>query len=440
MRRRRILSVSMVLVSTLIMVQSFQPASQRGVLVLTHQRHHLKTRRRHQPCRKNKSFSLHSDVAQSYEIPSFNLQQKLQLQTLSRITIPAVSFTFLCYAIFPSAALTIQTWAHDMYDGSSNGNGYETLNLILTDNSNQFIQNIHNFLALTFAFLAGSTLQFMLRQQETLYKALFDEVNALIGLLEQIGLMSEGRKDLYRTMLQCISTYLDHDLKLVTEYKDIRDKGYSFMTPLSYLTDEMEASRENLPSLLLSTRPENDPLETILYITSVGEPSYIYSSVKELRHARAKRLGALQRKMPEINMYLLYILGTTVFVSFPFVAAGSETVGGEALLQLFRTHLSIGVFAMCTIFGIINELKRPEIASAYSVDYDILGKMLSGLEKELGERMERCKDLEQKDNILVQTNTSESSKISVSSLEQVSSSPSKSRVKRLLHKLRHFRK
>jgi hypothetical protein len=324
-----------------------------------------------------------------------------------------------------------------MYDGSSNGNGYETLNLILTDNSNQFIQNIHNFLALTFAFLAGSTLQFMLRQQDTLYKALFDEVNALIGLLEQIGLMSEGRRDLYRTMLQCISTYLDYDLKLVTEYKDIR-KGYSFMTPLSYLRDEMEASRENLPSLLLSTRPDNDPLETILYITSVGEPSSIYSSVKELRHARAKRLGALQRKMPEINMYLLYTLGTTVFVSFPFVAAGSETVGGEALLQLFRTHLSIGVFAMCIIFGIINELKRPEIASAYSVDYDILGKMLSGLEKELGERMERCEDVEQKDNILLQTNMSESSKISGTSLELVSSSPSKSRVKRYFHKLRHF--
>jgi hypothetical protein len=343
-----------------------------------------------------------------------------------------------------------------MYDGSSNGNGYETLNLILTDNSNQFIQNIHNFLSLTFAFLTGSTLQFMLRQQETLYKALFEEVNALIGLLEQIGLMSEGRRDLHRTMLQCISTYLEHDLKMVTEYKGIQNHEDSVetsssstssitssstttATTRSYWKDEMDISRENLPSLLLSTRPQNDPLETILYITSVGEPSSIYSSVKELRYARAKRLGALQRKMPEINMYLLYILGTTVFVSFPFVAAGSETVGGDALLQLFRIQLSIGVFAMCTIFGIINELKRPEIASAYSVDYDILGKMLSNLEKELGERMKRCNNFEQKDTVpLTATSATVSANDFDSSLAQASSSPSKSRVKRILHKLRQY--
>jgi hypothetical protein len=422
---------SIILISSLVMVQSFQP-------ILLQRRHIFQSRRIYR--QNSNSFSLHSDVTKQFETSSSNLQQKLQLQTLSRIAIPAITFTCLCYAIFPTAAITIQIWAHDMYDGSSNGNGYETLNLILTDNSNQFIQNIHNFLSLTFAFLAGSTLQFMLRQQDTLYKALFDEVNALISLLEQIGLMSEGRRDLYRTMLQSISTYLENDLKLVTEYKGIHDRERS-LTSLSYLMDEMDLSRENLPSLLLSKRPQNDPLEMILYITSVGEPSSIYSSVKELRHARAKRLGALQRKMPEINMYLLYTLGATVFVSFPFVAAGSETVGGDALLQLFRTHLSVGVFAMCTVFGIINELKRPDISSAYSVDYEILGKMLSNVEKELGERMKRCDDFEQEDHVLLETKTDSCSTVLSSTLKEASSSPSKSKVKRLLHKLRcRFRK
>ncbi len=333
------------------------------------------------------------------------LQRKLQIQTLSRIAIPSFAAAAICYSTFPSITNLLAASIHDSFDGANTGYGYETLNLILTDNSNQFIQNVHNALALTFAFLTTNTLFFMYRQQETLYFALFDEITALVSLLEQSALLSEGRSEIYNIILENLERYVEDDLKLVTDYKTIQIQGTNngsskdikiaaadnTMSPLSFVMEEMYLGREDLPALLLSRRPKDDPLETILYATSVGEPSVIYSSVRDLRQARAKRLGALQRKMPEVNMYLLYTLGFTVWISFPVVTAGAQTVGGEALIEVFQNQLSIGVFAMWGIFGIINELKRPEIASAYNVDYQVLGTLLDGVEKELAFRMDRTR-------------------------------------------------
>lgn len=319
---------------------------------------------------------------------SDELQDKLKMETLARITVSSFFSAVACFAVFPSLALWIQSAVHDSFDGASTGYGYEALNLILTDNSNQFIQNIHNALALIFSFLTGNTLFFMYRQQETLYYALFDEVTALTSLIEQSALLAEGR-EVYNIILKNISKYIEDDLKLVTDYKTIHGKSSS--SHLNFLMNDMNLPREDLPSLILSRRPEHDPLENILYITSVGEPSRIYSTVKELRQARARRLGALQRKMPEVNMYLLYVLGFTVWISFPIVAAGSETVGGDALLQVFRIQLSIGVFAMVGLLGIVNELKRPEIASAYNIDYSVLGKLMAGIEEDLERRIEKTK-------------------------------------------------
>jgi len=287
--------------------------------------------------------------------------------------------------------MTLATAIHDAFDGTNTGYGYETLNLILTDNSNQFIQNIHNGLALIFAFLTTNTLFFMYRQQETLYYALFDEVMALNSLLEQSSLIAEGRAGMYRVLLMNIQRYIEDDLKLVTDYKSILGQDTSGI--FSYLMDEMDLSREDLPALLLSRRPMDDPLEAILYATSVGEPSAMYSTVRLLRQARSKRLAALQRKMPEMNMYLLYSLGFSVWISFPVVAAGAQTVGGDALLDLFRVELSVGVLAMGGVFGIINELKRPEIASAYNIDYAVLGTLIEGVEDDLMVRLRRCEDM-----------------------------------------------
>lgn len=319
-----------------------------------------------------------------------SLQRNLQYQTLSRIIVPSIAIASVGYLSFSPITRGLATAIHDIFDGTETGYGYETLNLILTDNSNQFIQNVHNALALIFTFLTGNTLFFMYRQQETLYFALFEEVTALTSLLEQSALISEGR-ELYRTLLNSIYRYVEYDLKLVTDFKTIQGQDKS--TVFSYLLEEMELPREDLPALLLSRRPKDDPLETILYVTSVGEPSAIYQTVRELRRARAKRLGALQRKMPEVNMYLLYVLGFFVWISFPIVATGSQTVGGPVLLDVFRTQLSMGIFAMCFLLGIINELKRPEIGSAYNIDYELLGTLVDGIEKDLSARIKVCEEI-----------------------------------------------
>lgn len=336
---------------------------------------------------------LSGDSSVSRNFINRGLQQKLQLQTLSRITIPSILAAAITYLVFPTVSMELATSIHDAFDGDSTGYGYETLNLILTDNSNQFIQNAHNAMALIFAFLTTNTLFFMYRQQETLYFALFEEITALISLLEQSALISDGR-EIYKILLDNIERYVEDDLKLVTDYRTIQGQGMDSTTPFSFVMEEMNLAREDLPALLLSRRPKDDPLEEILFVTSVGEPSFIYSTVRDLRQARAKRLGALQRKMPELNMYLLYTLGFTVWLSYPIVTAGAQTVGGEALIEVFRNQLSVGVFAMWGIFGIINELKRPEVASAYNVDYEVLGILLDGIGEELKYRKEKCGEVD----------------------------------------------
>jgi len=54
-------------------------------------------------------------------------------------------------------------------------------------------------------------------------------------------------------------------------------------------------------------------------------------------------------------------------------------------------HLSLGVFAMAGVLGIINELKQPSLTgrSVYDVDFSILGTLLQGLEDEIDVRMKK---------------------------------------------------
>jgi hypothetical protein len=84
----------------------------------------------------------------------------------------------------------------------------------------------------------------------------------------------------------------------------------------------------------LSARPVDDPLETIMYLTSVGVPSTVYETVRSLRQARAQRLGALQRKLPQIHMLLLWILGILELISFPLLGAGTQSIGGYNTLTI----------------------------------------------------------------------------------------------------------
>lgn len=109
-----------------------------------------------------------------------------------------------------------------------------------------------------------------------------------------------------RRVLKAISQYVRYDLKALTSD----------------------------PAVLLSSRPVDDPLESIMYLTSVGVPSSVYETVRSLRQARAQRLGALQRKLPYAHMVLLWILAAIELVSFPLLGAGTQVIGGYKILTV----------------------------------------------------------------------------------------------------------
>merc|ERR1719197_1495557 len=150
--------------------------------------------------------------------------------------------------------------------------------MIMNDES-QFIQNFLTVIGLLFSILAGNAYSALYQQQEAIYLALFQEVSEAKSLLEQTTLVCQGRP-FYPSALRAIREYVKNDLRRL----DVP------------------------PAQLLSSRPMEDPLEAIMYMTSVGVPSVVYETVKNLRQARGYRLGATQRKFPALGIVLLYVL------------------------------------------------------------------------------------------------------------------------------------
>ena len=207
--------------------------------------------------------------------------------------------------------------------------------------------------------LVGQTYYFMYQQQEAIYLALFEEVTQAKSLLEQVALVSQGRQLLYEQILWCIYDYVTCDL---TKFNDIE------------------------PAEWISKRPCDDPLEEILYLTSVGEPSLVYQTVRSLRQARATRLGALQRKLPQLHMILLWTLMAIVLFTFPLLGAGVQTIGGLGILKVQSWYLGFIVFGMTMTMGIVNEFRIPGRVGAYNAR-TVLSVMVSGLEEELDLRL-----------------------------------------------------
>lgn len=70
-------------------------------------------------------------------------------------------------------------------------------------------------------------------------------------------------------------------------------------------------------------------------MTSVGVPSIVYETVKNLRQARGYRLGAMQRKFPLLGIGLLYLLAAVELLAFPLLGAGTASISGVLNLQSF---------------------------------------------------------------------------------------------------------
>lgn len=272
----------------------------------------------------------------------------VQWVSVLRVGVPSLVAATGAKIIYPSAALWLAAVIND--PGAF---------AVISQDSSQYIQNILTTSGLAFSILVGQTYYFMYQQQEAIYLALYEEVTMAKSLLEQLGLVSQGRPDLYERMLECMDLYIREDLQ---RFNDVE------------------------PAVMLSARPVDDPLEDILYLTSVGEPSVVYQTVRSLRQARAHRLGALQRKLPSIHMTLLWTLAAIVLCSFPLLGAGVQTIGGMGILIVQSYYLGIIVFGICLVMGVVYELQMPAESGAYNAR-TVLQVMVAGLEEELRMRM-----------------------------------------------------
>ena len=299
-----------------------------------------------------------------------------QVRTIIRVGLPCLLCAIIATTSYP---YLVNALIH--FD---NNNLYtDQVYTVLSNDLSQYVQNILTTTALLFGMLVGQTYFFMYLQQESVFYALFAEVTEAKSLLEQISLLAYGRPNLYMTLLSRMEDYIQKDLKLLS----VRD-------PISATSGLM---------------PKDDPLESILYATSVGLPSSLYDTVKSLREARSARCGALQRKLPMLHIYCLRILGCIVLCAFPVCGSGSVALATNVVvLQAYM--FGVLAFGLSLILGVVEELRNSHSCSsssrgglgvernkidgkdrkkmgAYSVD-GILGVMVSGLELELSERLE----------------------------------------------------
>ncbi len=159
---------------------------------------------------------------------NFQGRLKLGFLTILRVVVPSILAGVAAFIAFPQLSL----WLCSLFQDQG-------VFAVLSQDSSQFVQNFLSVSSLLFSILVGQTYYFMYQQQEMVYYALFDEVTEAKSLLEQVALVSQGRS-MYKRVLECMSIYVESDLKAL-------DKD---------------------PALLLSSRPMDDPLETIMYLVS----------------------------------------------------------------------------------------------------------------------------------------------------------------------------
>jgi len=280
-----------------------------------------------------------------YEPPDMSLTPpKRKRQTLLRVVLPSLVAGVGAALIFPAISLFLKTFL-DAGELS-----------ILGNDSSQFVQNFVTVNGLLFSILAGNTYYFLYQQTENMYYALYSEVSEAKSLLEQTTLVCQGRP-FYQDVLRNIQEYIAQDLRRL----------------------------DQPPAVLLSTKPSNDPLESILYMTSVGVPSIVYETVRSLRQARAYRLGAMQRKLPEIHFIMLYVLAAFELFTFPFLGAGTSSLFSNSILSVQAIMFGCLTGSLVLTTRVMRELWVPR-GGAYNVD-SVLETMVRGLELETEARL-----------------------------------------------------
>jgi hypothetical protein len=264
----------------------------------------------------------------------------LFVETLRRVALPALLATVVGCIYFDNLSLFLQ----------SNLDA-EALKVLGRDES-QFMQNFQTVIGLLFTILAGNAYSSLYAQQENIYFALYQEVSEAKSLLEQVTLVCQGRP-MYGKTLRYMKSYVENDLRRL----------------------------KTNPAELLASKPSEDPLESIMYLTSVGVPSVVYETVRSLRQARAYRLGAMQRKFPSLGIVLLYVLAILVLIPFPLLSAGALPKTTTAILWIQSSLFGFLAGSIVLCLRIIQELWQMS-GGVFNVD-EVLLKMVSGLQEEL---------------------------------------------------------
>ena len=237
---------------------------------------------------------------------------------------------------------------------------------VLANDEGQYFQNYVNAIDVMFSLLLVNTFAWLYNQQEQLYVSLFAEVSVAKALLEQIAYVSRGRPEYAAQLLENVRRYVDDDLTRL--------------------------SAEPVTALLGgSSTNYADPLEQVMWLTSVGSPGDVYETVRSLREARGQRLGALQRKLPAAHFGLLAVLGVLVLAIFPLLAAatGAAVAPEDGLLRVQAVLFGLMTFAIAVTLAVLYAFWMPA-GSAYNVDA-VLEVMIDGLRAEIDER-ERAVD------------------------------------------------
>jgi len=260
-------------------------------------------------------------------------------RTISNVGLWTLSSTAIAYLFFPQ----LQKVAWRFLVGTPGPS-------ILNDTSIGYLGNFLALMSLLFSILAGNSYTSLYSQNEAIVCALFAEVSEAKALMEQLALVCSGRP-FYRSALENIGRYVKDDLRRLDEP----------------------------PAVLVACKPRDDPLESILYLTSVGVPSALYETVRSLRQLRGARLGALQRKLPPVQIGLLYVLGSLNLVTFLLLATRGDG-------RLIRSLFALLAGALMMTMRVIHELWTP-IGGAYNVDA-VLAIMVGGMEDELKQRLQ----------------------------------------------------
>lgn len=179
---------------------------------------------------------------------------------------------------------------------------------------------------------------------------------------------------MYPVLLSHLDEYVRHDLGELS----VRD-------PIDVVAYAGRSGTSTSTSMSMSN---DDPLESMMYATSVGVPGPMYDTVLSLRRARSERCGALQSKLPDVHVHVLRLLGVIVLTTFPVCGSGSSAIAPNVLV-LQSYMFGILAFGLTAVLGVVEELRDSTRRSggAYGVD-GALGVMVSGLVEELDERMD----------------------------------------------------